>query len=125
MLNENNLILLKLAVKFAKESQNSSSCTFEEYIKKYLKNENVELLDWKLSRLMDALNNENLSMPSNTKKNDNLKQEIVSILSQMIEDGELGLYKHCDYDGDYVGISLDNGKEVITPEHLFNGAIKL
>lgn len=125
MLHENDLNLLKLAVKFAKESQNSSSYKFDEYVKNHLKNENIELLDWKLSRLINVLDNMDLSMLSNTKKNDNLKQEMVSILSQMIEDGELGLYKHCDYDGDYVGISLDNGKEVITPEHLFNGAIKL
>lgn len=93
MLSENNLILLKLAVKFAKESQNSSSYKFDEYVKNHLKNENIELLDWKLSRLINVLDNMDLSMLSNTKKNDNLKQEMVSILSQMIEDGELGLYK--------------------------------
>lgn len=125
MLHENDLNLLKLAVKFAKESQNSSSYKFDEYVKNHLKNENIELLDWKLSRLINVLDNMDLSMLSNTKKNDNLKQEMVSILSQMIEDGELGLYKQSDYDGNYVGISIYNGKEVVTPCYSFDGAVKL
>lgn len=43
----------------------------------------------------------------------------------MIEDGDLGLYNHSDYDGEYIGISLNNGNEVVTPRYSFSGPIKL
>lgn len=140
MFSKNDLNLLKLAVNFARESIDNKVGTFEEYVKNNLENESSLSLEWKLGELSDRLNEvkledieskedydtnyDELNILDN-KRDDKLKSNIVSILSQMIEDGELGLYKHSDYDGEYVGISIDNGDEIITPRYSFCGPIKL
>ena len=132
MFSKNDLNLLKLAINFAKESVDDSVGTFEEYVETNLKNENSLSLEWKLDELSDRLNSIKLddaesinehdkiqeeSILSIDKENNKLKSSIVSILSQMIEYGDLGLYKHSDYDGEYIGISLNNGNEVVTPRY--------
>lgn len=140
MFSKNDLNLLKLAINFAKESVDDSVGTFEEYVGFNLKNENSLSLKWKLDELSDRLKSiklddmknlnehnkfqEESSLPIDS-ENNKLKSSIISILSQMIEDGDLGLYKHSDYDGEYVGISIDNGNEIITPRYQFCGPIKL
>ena len=140
MFSKNDLNLLKLAINFAKESVDDSVGTFEEYVGFNLKNENSLSLKWKLDELSDRLKSiklddmknlnehnkfqEESSLPIDS-ENNKLKSSIISILSQMIEDGDLGLYKHSDYDGEYIGISLNNGNEVVTPRYSFSGPIKL
>lgn len=140
MLSKNDLYLLKLTINFAKESINCSSNRFDEYIKNNLENETPSSLSWKLDELCDRLDDfkvkdikdvsesdktyEELNVSDN-EENNKLKSSIVSILSQMIEDGELGLYKERDYTDEYIGISIDNGNKLITPRYSFCGPVRL
>lgn len=140
MLSKNDLYLLKWVINFAKDSMCNSVDSFDKYVESKLRNESAESLKWKLDELLDRMDDIKLDVNGNVDKNDeiqedlslinnkedeDLKATIISILSELIEDGKLGLYKEYDYDNTYIGLSIDDGEEVVTPRFSFSGPISL
>ena len=115
MLKKNDIKMIKLLIDFANKTMDNKRGSFSKFVEGKLTDEEEFLLSYTLEQLSNKVQKiEDRIREDEEEKLEDLKPVIAKILGDMIEDGELRTTNIYDYDGEYVGLEINNGEKYVT-----------